>query len=323
MRLTRRAFGLGVGVGAAAAAPWTATARQAAPGDIRVAWPPREAYPIWPGHPPGAEGFRPAEAPADWSPVFLRGTATPTINVFRPTRRPNGRALLVCPGGAYLFVSIANEGLDVAARLNPAGITVFVLSYRLPNEGWQPRADVPLQDAQRAMRWIRANAAKFSIDPARLGVLGFSAGGHLAATLATDFAQPVYAPRDAVDRQSARPAFAALVYPLITMAQAFGHAFARQMLLGENPSPEQMAARSPELRVGADTSPCFLAHALDDATVAVENSLAMLGALRARKIPAEVHLFEKGDHAFGIGRADTTTTHWPELFLDWSARQSG
>jgi acetyl esterase/lipase len=255
-------------------------------------------------------------APLPIDPLRLNGTAMPTLNVFRPAQ-PDGRALLVCPGGSYEFASIGNEGLDVAERLLPMGFTLFVLRYRLPAEGWKPRADVPLQDAQRAMRWIRAHAAALGVDTARLGVLGFSAGGHLAATLATRHREAVYVPVDAADRESARPDYAGLVYPVVAMGGPFVHEPSCERLLGPDPSAALMATRSAELLVDAQTPPCFIVHAFDDADVVVDNSLLMLQALRDAGRPVEAHLFEAGGHGFGVGPAGLPCARWPELFDDW------
>jgi acetyl esterase/lipase len=161
----------------------------------------------------------------------VANVASPELRVF-PAQQPNGQAVLVIPGGGYQFVSVENEGADFAARLNARGYTVFVLVYRLPSEGWQRGEDVPLQDAQRAMRVIRANAARWKIDARTLAVVGFSAGGHLAATLSTGFAEPVYVPVDGADAASPRPFAAALIYPVITMA-----------LPGTHPTSRELAAR--------------------------------------------------------------------------------
>ena len=288
-------------------------------------WPPAEVIPLWPDTPPGRiDGFAVPAVPQGWTggawpASFLRRIAIPTLNVFRPAR-PSGEALLVCPGGSYVFVSAAIEGIDVARRFNAIGTTVFVLSYRLPGEGWQDRADVPLQDAQRAMRLIRSRAAHFGIRPARLGVLGFSAGGHLAATLAVDHAQPVYRPADAIDRESARPAYAGLLYPVILMSGERAHARSRAELLGPAPSPDLAARRSPNLRVSSATPPCFVAQAIDDPTVPIDNGLAMFAALRAAKIACEGHFFAEGKHAFGIGRPDQPDELWPQMFDRWARR---
>lgn len=325
----RRTFGVG-----ALASLLAATAAEAQPHGGRPSpaaepwshlWPPKDVIPLWPDVPPGRiAGFEIPALPAGWTAgawpaAFLRRTTMPTLNVFRPAH-PTGEALLVCPGGAYVFVSAAIEGLDVARVFNALGVTVFVLSYRLPGEGWQDRANVPLQDAQRAMRLIRAGATAFGIRPERVGVLGFSAGGHLAATLAVDHAEPVYQPVDTVDRESARPAYAGLIYPVILTAGPLAHMRSREELLGPAPSPEAAAHRSPNLRVSPATPPCFLAHAADDTTVSIDNSLIMYAALRAAKTVCEGHFFAEGQHAFGIGRSDQPSELWPQLFDRWVRR---
>ena len=283
---------------------------------IPEAWGQAEVLPIWPRGAPGAADFRPIPLPDHSPPVFLRNTASPSLHLFRPAR-PNGGAQLVIPGGGYEFVSIANEGVDVAARANALGYTVFVLNYRLPAEGWRDGPIVALQDAQRAMRVIRASAARFGIDPARLAVVGFSAGGHLAASLATGFSEAVYAPLDEADQLDARPAAAGLIYPVITMTHPYTHEGSRQHLLGNAPSEPLIAARSPEQHVGPDTPPTFLAHACDDPAVPVENSLMMMAALRAARRPVEAHFFQRGGHAFGVGFPGTPTQEWITLFDLW------
>jgi acetyl esterase/lipase len=225
MEIGRRALlggALGAGVARAAAAQQWGDPPTPAWGDPAAPpWPAKERFALWPGVPPGAPPTLPAphptmNGPAGARELWLREIAVPEVHVFRPAR-PDGSALLALPGGGYQFLSVQNEGLDVAQRHNGWGTTVFVLAYRLPGEGWAERHLVPLQDAQRAMRLIRARAADFRIDPARLGIVGFSAGGHLAADLATAHAEPVYRPLDAADRLSARPAFAGLVYPVTTL----------------------------------------------------------------------------------------------------------
>lgn len=305
--------------------PGTATTVPLTAADWSRNWPPAEVIPLWPGPPPGRiDGFAVPALPQGWAggawPAdFLRDVAMPTLNVFRPAQ-PSGEALLVCPGGAYVFVSAGSEGVDVARLFNTLGTTVFVLRYRLPGEGWRDRADVPLQDAQRAMRLIRSRAAAFGIRSDRVGVLGFSAGGHLAASLAVDHAQPVYQPVDAADRESSRPAYAGLIYPVIEMSGPFVHARSRDELLGPAPSSELAARRSPNLHISPATPPCFVVQATDDQSVPVENGLAMFAALRAAKIACEGHFFAEGRHAFGIGRPDQSNQLWPALFDRWIRR---
>lgn len=292
---------------------------QPALGPLPEAWQKAEVLPLWPGNTMPETGFKSHPVPADAPGTFLRNIDKPALRLFRPAKA-NGAAVLVIPGGAYDFISILNEGVSVAENLTAKGYTVFVLTYRLPGEGWSHRADVPLQDAQRAMRVIRADAAKYGLQPGRFAVLGFSAGGHLSATLATDFAQEVYAARDAVDRQDARPDAVGLIYPVIAARPPYTHGLSARRLLGSRPSPEAIARRSPAERVTTATPPVFLVHALDDGAVPPENSLLMLEALRAAKRPVELHLYEEGGHGFGLGAPEASSGHWIDSFDLWLQR---
>jgi acetyl esterase/lipase len=291
-------------------------------------WPPPENFPLWPVQPPGMPAIPPvpnfAFADRPGRPVLrVTGVATPELHVFRP-ERSNGAAVLVTPGGSYGLLSVQNEGIDAAAFLNSLGYSVFVLTYRLPAEGWSQRADVALQDAQRAMRLIRSKAEIFNFDRNRIAVLGFSAGGHLAASLATGFDEALYHPVDSADQLSARPDCGALVYPVIVMEPPFVHVHSRDNLLGPEPSAELLARRSPHLRVSASTPPCLLVHAIDDHAVPVENSLEMLAALRGQKIATAAHLFEQGGHGFGFQLPpEQSGARWPSLLQDWLARHMG
>lgn len=292
---------------------------QGVPAATMARWNAAEVIPLWPGSPPNAGFARQPERP-DARPNFITNVAMPELRVFRP-QQANGRSILSIPGGAYRFVSIANEGVDVAEAMTAKGYTVFVLVYRLPGEGWNGREDVPLQDAQRAVRLIRAQSAKYGLEAGKLYAVGFSAGGHLGATLATGFAEPVYAPVDAADALSARPDGVGLIYPVISHAPGVGHAESSRLLLGENPSPQLVAKRSPALHVSAETPPVFLMHAIDDPAVPVENSLLMIDALRAAGRPVEAHLFEEGGHGFGLGAPGLPVSKWIELFAGWIERQ--
>jgi len=296
----------------------------AAPALVQAA-DPTEVVRLWPGPPPGAPAVLPREEVVDriktsgFQDRYVTGIGTPQMTVFRPAR-PNGAAALLIPGGGYIRVVIDKEGFEVARRFAEAGITCFVLRYRLPREGWNP--DAPLQDAQRAIRLIRAGASGFPIDPDRIVAMGFSAGGHVAASLATGFARQVYAPIDAADRLSARPDVSGLIYPVIDMAKPFAHVGSREALLGPSPTPELEAAYSPHRHVTAETPPTFLVHAADDPSVPLDNSLQYLAALRAAKVPAEAHIFEEGGHGFGIYLARGKPAQaWPELFLTWAKRR--
>lgn len=303
-----------------------ASAAAASPARARSA-DPTEVVTLWPGQPPGAPAVLPREQVTDriatsgFQDRFVTGIGRPLMTVFRPAK-PNGAAALIAPGGGYIRVVIDKEGFEIARRLAEAGVTSFVLRYRLPAEGWTGAADVPLQDAQRALRLIRAGAARYGIDPGRVAALGCSAGGHVAASLATGRGRTVYAPVDAADALSARPDLSALLYPVIHMALPHAHRGSRQALLGGAPTAEAEAAYSPHRQVSAGTPPTFLVHAADDTSVPVENSLDYLAALRAAKVPAEAHIFEEGGHGFGIHLArGKPAAAWPELFLTWAARR--
>jgi acetyl esterase/lipase len=290
-----------------------------------VPWPAKERFPLWPGSPPGA----PAKPivpnwtmnnPPPNRELWIRGVPSPEVHVFRAPH-PNGSSLLALPGGGYEFLSVQNEGIDAAERFNAERTTVFVLTYRLPAEGWANRSLVPLQDAQRAMRLIRSRAAEFRIDPARLGVIGFSAGGHLAADLAVSHAEGTYAPIDAADALPARPSFAGLIYPVTTLATGLTHGGSRDNLLGPQPSAELIRARSPLNHIDATTPPCFLVHAFDDGTVPVANSLAWISACEKAKASVEAHLLERGGHGFGFHLpGENPGSRWPDLFALWASK---
>ncbi len=287
---------------------------------------PAEVVSLWPGPPPGAPAVLPRAKVVDriktsgFQDRFVTDIGEPLMTVFRP-KRPNGAAALLIPGGGYIRVVIDKEGFEVAHRLAEAGVTSFVLRYRLPKEGWANPADVALQDAQRALRLIRARAADFRIDPHRVAAMGFSAGGHVAASLATGHARAIYAAVDAADTLSARPDLSALLYPVIDMAPPLAHAGSREALLGPNPTHEAEAAYSPHRHVTADVPPTFIAHAADDPAVPLDNSLNHFAALRAAKVAAELHVFEEGGHGFGLRLArGKPAERWPEMFLAWAGR---
>ena len=230
--------------------------------------------------------------------------------------RANGTAVLICPGGAYARVTIDKEGYDIAKWLNKEGISAFILKYRLPGEGHIQQQVVPLQDAQRAMRLIRARSAEWKVDPKKIGVMGFSAGGHLASTLGTQCQRQVYAPVDAVDQQSARPAFMVLLYPVISMEDGVAHAASKQNLFGDNPDAGLSQEFSSDEQVRADTPPTFIVQAHNDG-VSTENSIRFYSALKQADVPAELHIFTKGGHGFGIRGAKGPIAIWPQLCTAW------
>ena len=285
-------------------------------GPVDQAAPPE--WPLWPGEPPGAPDNPDSDrmiATAASDPGNFESVGRPSLFVY-PSARPTGAAALMFPGGGYVHVAMGKGSGDIARRLNAAGITVFVLKYRLPSGRWAAGPDAVLQDGQRAMRLIRANAARFAIDRAMVAVLGFSAGGHGAATLAARNQDQTYNPIDDADKHSARPDLAGLMFPVIALDRSFAHAVSRDQLLGAN-APVALAARySPDLRVAADAPPTFLAHAYDDPVVPVENSIAMYKALRAANVPSELHVFQQGGH--GLKLLGTPHRAWMDLFQTWS-----
>lgn len=317
-----------LGLGAAALATLAARAESMKP-DGSLSTDPTETVPLWPAMPPGGEGVHLTARIIERSPDpnayhdrYVDSVGMPILTVFRPGK-PDGSAILLCPGGGYVRTVIDKEAFESARRFNAAGITVFVLRYRLPGEGWANRSDVPLQDAQRAIRLIRSYADHYGIDPSRVGILGFSAGGHIAASLITRHADTVYEASDAADQIDARPAFAGLMYPVVTMTDK-AHTGSRDKLLGDNPMPEMIAKYSCELHVTAATPPTFLCFARDDPAVPpLGNSLALYEALATAKIPSELHAFQEGGHGFGIRlAAGKPCSAWPDLFLKWG-KQGG
>ncbi|MCI3131850.1 alpha/beta hydrolase [Phenylobacterium aquaticum] len=283
---------------------------------------------IWPGPAPGGAHATAQEAvverakdPAALRDRYVRGVTRPTLTVFRPAH-PNGAALLMAPGGGYAWVVMDKEGYEAAERFAASGVTVFVMTYRLPQEGWAAGPDTPLQDAQRALRLVRFHAGEYGVGPHRIGVMGFSAGGHVAGLLTLAFDRPVYAPIDAADQVSARPDLSILMYPVASMDAAIAHAGSRKNLLGDTPTPERIAAYSLEDLARPDAPPVMLVHAIDDRSVPVENSLRLMAALRAVHVPVEAHLFEEGGHGFGIRFAvGKPAQAWPDLVLAWMKRK--
>ena len=321
MTLNRRAaLGLAaLAVTARPAAALTPVSPQIAPPD------PTETIRLWPGAAPGGERVTvtPQVTERSTDPAFhdrfARYTTDPILTVLRPDR-PNGASLLLIPGGGYRWAVLDKEGLDCARVFAEAGVTCFVLRYRLPGDGWAAGSDAPLQDAQRALRLVRAQAAAHGLDPARVAVLGASAGGHLAGMLAAR-ADVTYAAVDEADAGSHRPDLSILLYPVATMADPHVHAGSRRELLGEAPAPEAIARYSLERMDWTGRPPTFLLHAMDDASVPVENSLQLLSALRAAAVPCEAHLFQEGGHGFGIRLiAGKPAAAWPQLALAWAAR---
>jgi acetyl esterase/lipase len=249
-------------------------------------------------------------------PVRFEKVTDPTLTLSLPSKeKASGTAVLVCPGGGYAGLAFDHEGNAIAKWLNENGIAAFILKYRLPSDQIMKDKSVgPLQDAQEAIRIIRRNAKEWNINPRRIGVIGFSAGGHLASTLSTHFSEKVY---EVTDTVSARPDFSILMYPVITMDASFTHAGSRKNLLGDNPSDDAVKRFSNELQVTAKTPPAFLVHSQDDKTVPVKNSLVYYESLVRNNIPSELHIFRKGGHGYGLAINRDTQMAWPELCIRW------
>jgi acetyl esterase/lipase len=259
-----------------------------------------EPIPLWANGAPGALGTADEDTP----------TITPYL---APAARAVGTAVIVCPGGGYLHLSMEKEGSDVARWWNSLGVTAFVLKYRLGPKYHHP---IELGDAQRAIRTVRARASEWGVRPDRVGIMGFSAGGHLTSSAGTHFDAGKPDATDVIDRQSSRPDFLALGYPVVSFTQNV-HQGSKRALLGDNPDPKLVENLSNELQVTAQTPPTFLFHTTNDQTVPVENSVMFYLALRKAGVPAEMHLYENGPHGVGLAPTDEALSSWPARLADW------
>jgi acetyl esterase/lipase len=273
-------------------------------------WPPGPEHltlPVWPGVAPGERANPPAEKNLTTTKgrlvagrplIRLTNVSTPTITVYSPKARNTGVAVVVFPGGGYGILAIDLEGTEACNWLNSIGTTCILLKYRGPASGPYPKRAAALQDAQRAMGLVRLHAAEWGIDPNRLGVLGFSAGGHLSAALSNNYEKRLYPPQDAADKLSCRPDFAVLVYP------------------GRLTQPDHNYALSPGIQPTANTPPTFIVQAEDD-PVHVENAVVYFMALKNAKVPAELHVYAQGGHGFGLRRTALPITTWPQAVETW------
>ena len=257
-----------------------------------------EVIKLWPAGAPGSLGSAPEDIP--------------TLTPFIPTQKVNGSAVIVCPGGGYTHLA-DHEGKPVAEWLNSLGITAFVLKYRIGPKYHHP---APLLDAARAVRLVRSRAAEWKLDPKKIGVLGFSAGGHVASTIGTHFDAGQPDAPDSIDRLSSRPDLLVLIYPVISMGK-FTHGGSKKQLLGDNPTPDMVKLLSNEEQVTKETPPTFLVHTANDSAVPVENSLQFVDALRKAGVPFEMHIYERGPHGFGLGGDNPILSTWPARCADW------
>lgn len=260
-----------------------------------------EPVPLWPDKVPGALGEEEPDRP--------------TVRIYpAPKEKSCGTAVVICPGGGYGIIAMDHEGSQVANWFNSQGITALVLRYRL---GPKYRHPMPLNDAQRAIRYVRANAEKLGVSPHRVGIMGFSAGGHLASTAATHFDGGLKDAADPIDRQSCRPDFAILGYPVVSLTADFSHKGSGRNLLGENPEQKLLDLLSNEKQVTPETPPTFMFHTTEDSGVPPENSIAFYLALKKAKVPAELHIYQQGPHGVGLAPADPTLNTWKERLFDW------
>jgi acetyl esterase/lipase len=283
--------------------------------------------PLWPDGAPGA----PAQAdPESWvnndknggQDNHVRNVNQPSVKVFLPDPdKATGAAVVICPGGGYHILAIDKEGNDIARWLNQFGVAGIVLKYRLPHPDGAPAYahDVPLRDAQRAIALTRSKAAEWKLEPDRIGIMGFSAGGHLASTASTHFNKGKADAPDPIDRLNCRPDFSILIYPVISFQNGITHTGSRENLIGANAKEDLVRLYSNELQVTAETPPAFLIHTEDD-PVSTENSLVYYQALRKAQVPAEMHLYPKGGHGYGILQQGETVNTWPKRCEEWMAK---
>ena len=259
---------------------------------------------LWPEGAPGAKGDQDGDKP--------------TLTIYLPEKdKTTGAAVVICPGGGYGHLAVDHEGHQIAKWLNTLGVAGFIVKYRHRNSGAGYGHPAPLLDAQRAVRMVHSRAAEWGVDPGRIGILGFSAGGHLASTAGTHFDSGDPNAKDPIDRASCRPDFMVLVYPVISLVEPYTHAGSRQNLLGKEPDPNLMEYLSNEKQVTAQTPPTFLIHTYEDTAVPAENSIYFYLALRRAKVPAEMHLYQKGPHGFGLGKNIGPASSWPIRCADW------
>jgi acetyl esterase/lipase len=294
----RRAFVVVALVGAFTAMPLCAQAPAAQAKPAAPSQDP-ETILLWPNGAPGALGTDDADRP--------------TLTIYR-ARQSTGTAIIVAPGGGYTNLASNHEGRQVANLLNAAGVTAFVLKYRL---GPRYRHPIELGDAQRAIRLVRSRAQEFGVNADRVGMMGFSAGGHLTATAGTHFDAGKPDAADPIDRMGSRPDFLILAYPVISFDPAIAHAGSVKSLLGDNPDPKLLEDLSNDLRVTPQTPPTFLFHTNADTGVVAENSVRFYLALRRAKVPAELHIFENGPHGVGLALADPALSAWSTLLTTW------
>ncbi len=264
----------------------------------------RKVEPLWADRAPGAKGSTDGDKPS--------------LTIYMPAKeKATGAAVVICPGGGYGHLAMDHEGHQIARWLNSFGVAGFILQYRHSKSGAGYGHPAPLQDAQRAVKTVRARAKEWKVDPGRIGILGFSAGGHLASSAGTHFQNRYSDAKDSIDKVSCRPDFMVLIYPVISFTEWCTHKGSRRNLLGDDPERELIENLSNERQVTSQTPPTFLVHGNDDKGVPSENSIFFYLALRKAKVPAEMHIYENGRHGFGLGKQHGAVSSWPVRCTEW------
>ncbi|MCB2067006.1 MAG: alpha/beta hydrolase [Erythrobacter sp.] len=276
---------------------------------------------LWPGTPPGRGGVTGPERIGTEGAGYgaVSNISTPRMRVYRPMA-PNGTAVVVCGGGGYFRIQLWKESTPISQWLQARGFTVFELIYRLPNDGWD--SDVPFADAQRAMKIVRTRAAEFGVQSNRIGIMGFSAGGHLAGFTALQPERQLYAGADRYEQVSARPDFAVLLFPVVSLRPPLDTTRTRREIVGNRASSAAERAWSLDTYASADAPPTIIFAAADDTTTPPLHSITLFQALQGAGAPVELHLFESGGHGWGLGTEDQVLSQWPEMFTTWLARRN-
>ncbi|MEO6330919.1 MAG: alpha/beta hydrolase [Ginsengibacter sp.] len=274
----------------------------------------QQTFPLYASDIPNSKEW-PNEEKTEAGNGMISKISIPTLTLFLPPKQTaNGTAIIICPGGGYRVNASVHEGSDVAKKFTEMGVTAFVLKYRIPNEATMINKEIgPLQDAQQAIKTVRLGAAKWDLNPDRIGIMGFSAGGHLASTAGTHFNKSVIENKEGI---SLRPDFMILIYPVISFQDSVGHIGSRDQLIGEHPAKDKINFYSNELQVTDNTPPAFLVHASDDDVVNARNSTLFYQQLLKHKVPAELHIYQRGGHGFGMNNK-TTKDQWMQRCENW------
>lgn len=286
---------------------------------INICFSQGNTIPLWSGNIPNHQKTDEVEAQENEDILLIKNVQEPTLEIYLPAKRnATGKAMVICPGGGYQYLAYDWEGTDIAKWLNSKGIAAFVLKYRLPKSNSLIIGHkAPLQDAQRAIRLVRHNSEKWNVSKNQIGIMGFSAGGHLASTLGTHYNEGEISLPSTIDSLSARPDFMVLIYPVITMRSSYTHEGSRNNLLGENPEQELIDFYSNELHVDKNTPPTFIVHSTNDRSVSVMNSILFCQALVKEEIYSEMHIYPKGGHGFSLAIGQGHLQTWIDRLYEW------